>query len=156
MGETHGSRDEVTSADALDDDEEDLEPQEWHRYDLSYMINTAWLADSITPEHIKAFGDGWDTLVVIPEWRSWSEQHLVPAFPYLSLDVRDDRETRLLRKTKTGVAMHLPARELFEAEADGDMVGFYAALIHTIYTKWAQVAGCPPPPDLPSAPAPKT
>ncbi len=150
MSDMRAPRDGIIPPDVLEDDDEDLEPQVWHQYSLKFLINTVWDSDFITPAHLKAFDDGWDTLVVIEEWRRWSWDYLIPACPYLSLNVRDDLEKRLLRKTKSGVSMHLPARELLEAEAAGELVRFYAMLIRTIYAKWAQGTGCPAPPALPA------
>lgn len=118
-------------------------------YHLGHSINTAWLSESITSEHVKGIEDGWDLLVVNEQWRIWAKEMLDhSAFLYLA--VRGDLARRRLLKTKYGVSMHLPAEEIFAAERAGQLAPFFAEIIHAIYEKWAHDRGCPPPPSVPA------
>ena len=132
----------------LDDEGPDA-PQVWHRYRMSHSLNVAWLGHGVSRAQMHALEDAWDLLVVHEEWRDWVRAHLIPPSPFLYLAVRDDLPKRRLMKTRTGVSLHLPAAEVAEAEARGELVPLYAGVIHDIYGKWAQSCGCPPPPELP-------
>ncbi|GAA0982002.1 hypothetical protein ENKNEFLB_00912 [Nocardioides aquaticus] len=122
--------------------------QLWPRYAMNHSISVAWLDPGLTPAHLKAFGDAWDVLVVREEWRAWVRTWLFPTAPFFVLTVRPELDVRRLRKTKSGVSMHLPAAEVFEADGADDLIALYVGVIHAIYSKWAQVSACPPPPPV--------
>ncbi len=124
------------------------EPHVWPRYAMSSSINVAFLDPGLTSAHVEAFDDAWDVLVVRDEWRAWVREHLIPPSPFLVLLIRPGVDKRRLRKTKTGVSMNLPAWEVHEADGSGELISLYLEVIHSIYTKWAQVSLCPPPPPL--------
>jgi hypothetical protein len=125
-----------------------VEPQLSHQYGMSSSISKVWLDLELTSAHMKAFDDAWDVLVVREEWRAWVREYLIPPSPFLVLLVRPGRDARLLRKTKKGVSMHLPATEVHEANRSGDLIALYLDVIHAIYSKWAQVSACPSPPPV--------
>jgi len=124
------------------------EPQIRHQYGMTSSISVAWLDPTLTSTHLKAFDDAWDVLVVREDWRTWVYQHLIPPSPFLVLLIRPGIDKRRLRKTKTGVSMNLPAAEVHDADRSGRLVPLYLDVIHSIYTKWAQVSVCPTPPPL--------
>ncbi len=125
-----------------------MEPQVWFQYRMGSSISKAWLDPALTSAHLKAFDDAWDVLVVREEWRTWVREHLIPPSPFLVLLIRPGIDARRLRKTKTGVSMNLPATEVHEADRSGNLISLYLDVIHAIYSKWAQVSACPPPPLL--------
>lgn len=124
------------------------EPQRSHQHRMSSSISIGWLDPALTSTQAKTFDDAWDTLVVREEWRAWVREYLIPPSPFLVLLIRPGLDVRRLRKTKTGVSMTLPAIEVHEADRSGDLVSLYLEVIHSIYSKWAQVSTCPPPPPL--------
>ena len=124
------------------------EPQLSHQYRMSCSISIGWLDPALTSLQMKTFDDAWDALVVREEWREWVRKYLIPPSPFLVLLIRPGLEVRRLRKTKTGVSMNLPATEVHEADRSGDLVALYLEVIHAIYSKWALVSTCPPPPPL--------
>ena len=123
-----------------------VEPQLSHQYGMSSSISKAWLDLGLTSAHMKAFDDAWDVLVAREEWRAWVREYLIPPSPFLVLLIRPGLDARRLQKTKKGVSMHLPAIEVHEADRSGDLIALYLDVIHAIYSKWAQVSACPPPP----------
>ena len=62
--------------------------------------------------------------------------------------IRPGLDASRLRKTKNGVSMDLPATEVHEADRVGELISLYVEVIHAIYSKWAQVSACPPPPPV--------
>jgi hypothetical protein len=124
-------------------------PQIWHGYRLSHSINVFWQDYRISRDQMYALEDAWDILVVRQEWRDWVRAYLIPLSPFLYLAVEDDLEKRRLRKTRTGVSLHVPSVEIAEAERSGELVRLYVDIIRDIYAKWANVSRCPSPPDLP-------
>jgi len=130
------------------DEECPAEPHIWHQYGMTSSISVALLDPALTSAHDKAFDDAWDVLVVRDEWRRWVREHLIPHSPFLVLLIRPGIDKRRLRKTKTGVSMNLPAADVHEADRSGQLVPLYLDVIHSIYTKWAQVSACPTPPPL--------
>ena len=125
-----------------------VEPQLSHQYGIGASISKAWLDPGLTPADLKAFDDAWDVLVEREEWRAWVREYLIPPAPVLVLLIRPGLDARRLRKTKQGVSMHLPATEVHEAGRSGGLIALYLGVIHAIYSKWAQVSACPPPPPV--------
>lgn len=137
---------------ATQDADGPAEPQLWHEYGMSSSISTAWLDPELTSAQAKTLDDAWDVLVVREEWRAWVLEYLIPTSPLLLLLIRPGLEARRLRKTKKGVSMHLPATEVHAADRSGDLIALYVDVIHAIYSKWAQVGACPPPPPVTNRP----
>ncbi|MGB3763432.1 MAG: hypothetical protein WA966_09420 [Ornithinimicrobium sp.] len=125
-----------------------VEPQLWHQYGMSSSISKAWLDPELTSAQAKTFDDAWDVLVDREEWRAWVREYLIPPSPFLVLLIRPGLDARRLRKTKKGVSMHLPPTEVHNADRSGDLIALYLDVIHAIYSKWAQVSACPPPPPV--------
>ncbi len=117
---------------------------------MQSTISRAGLDPALTSAQNKAFEDAWDVLVVREEWRAWVREHLIPPSPNLVLLIRPGLNARRVRKTKTGVSMHLPASEVHEADGSGDLIWLYLEVIYAMYSKWAQTSACPPPPHLPT------
>ena len=135
----------------LDEGEPAERPQVSAQYRMSHSLNVAWLGYGVSAAQMYALDDSWDVLVVVEEWRAWVRAHIIPAFPFLYVAVRDDLPERRLRKTNNGASLQLPASELTAAEADGTLVDVFLGVIHDVYTRWADGHGHPPPPDLPDA-----
>lgn len=135
------------------DGHESPQTQASRNHGLGSSISKAWLDPSLFPDQMRAFDDAWDTLVAREEWRDWVLAHLVPPSPFLVLMIRPGLNARRLRKTKTGVSMHLPATEVHEAHRSGRLVPLWIEVVHTMYSKWSVVSTCPPPPPPPETPS---
>lgn len=115
-------------------------------------MSIAWLDPDLFPDQMRALDEAWDVLVAREEWRQWVLDHRVPRSPSLVLTVRPGLSVRRLRKTKTGVSLHLPAAEVHEAHRSGHLVPLWMDVVHSMYSKWSVVNTCPPPPPLPGTP----
>jgi hypothetical protein len=124
-------------------------PQVWHQYRMSHSVNTAWLDHRVSASQMLALDDAWDVLVVHEDWREWVRTHMIPAFPFLYLAVREELPERRLRKTQSGASLQLPSAEVFRADADGALVELFMGVIHDLYARWADGHGRPAPPRLP-------
>jgi hypothetical protein len=116
---------------------------------MSSSINIAWLDPALTSAQGKAFDDAWDVLIVQEEWRSWVREYLIN--PHRSDALDQTRARRQAAPEDEEGCLHAPTGSRgSHGGRSGDLIALYLDVIYAIYSKWAQVSACPPPPPVTS------
>lgn len=96
-----------------------------------------------------ALGKAWDQLCDQSSWRYWFSgvvEHLKSADAFHIMRFEEERDSIRLRKTKDGLSMYIPIKDLRTMQSNSDRVDYMREVYIRFFERYAEVRGINPPP----------